>query len=106
MISGVQILSIFFGLIMIYFTFLYFRKKSLNQKDFLLWLIIWIGFTLSASFPSTLTFLLQPLVIQSVIDLLTVGAFIIIFTIIFTLFVKVRKSEESIKNIVRKIAKD
>jgi hypothetical protein len=106
MITGIQIICILFGITMLYFTFLHYKKNNFNVRDLTLWIFVWILFIFAASFPSNLIFLLQPLVIQSVIDLLTIGAFVMIFLIIFVLYTTVRKNEQNIKNIVRKIAQD
>ena len=44
------------------------------------------------------------LVLQSVIDLITVGAFMVIFVIIFVLYISVKKNESNIKKIIRRVA--
>ena len=104
MIVGVQAIAILFGLFMTYLTYIQFRKRNLQTYDVIVWFVVWIIFILAATFPSTLTIFLQPLVIQNVIDLLTIGAFMMMFSIVFKLYISTKKNEKNIKTIVRKIA--
>ena len=104
MIAGVQVLAILFGIVMMYFTFLYYKKKQFQPTDLLLWATIWLGFTFAVMFPELFVGFLQPLVVQRVMDLITIGAFAVQFIIIFFLYKKTKNNEQSVKKLVRKIA--
>lgn len=104
MISGIQIIGIMFTLGMIYLSYMYYRRRELSLPDFSVWFIIWIGLFFVIIFPNSLEFLLQPLTVYRVFDLITATGMIILFTLGFFMYTKTRKSQKNIENIVRTLA--
>ena len=104
MIPGLQILAVLFGLVMIYLTFINFKRKNYDAKDFALWLVVWIAFLFLASFPSIVYGVMESLDIQRTVDFFIIGGFMFFTVIIFYLYRTVRKSENKIEEIVRKVA--
>ncbi len=104
MIFGVQVLGVLFAIVMIYLSFLYFKKKEFYLKDFAAWLIVWILFLFAIIFPNTLEFLLQPLTVYRVMDLIIIGGFLVLFIFVFVLYRITRMNEKNVKEIVRKLA--
>ena len=104
MIAGIQILGILFGIFMIYLSFLYFRRKEFQTGDFVMWLFIWLGFLFAIIFSDTLKFLLKPLAIYRVMDLLIISSLVVMFGLMFIIYKTTRRNENNIKEIVRKLA--
>ncbi len=104
MIPGVQILGILFGLIMIYLTFLSFRKKDYDVKDFSLWILVWLFFLFITIFPKVVYGIMESLEIQRTVDFFVIGGFMFFTIIIFYLYKSVRKTEKRVETIVRKVA--
>jgi hypothetical protein len=104
MIPGLQILGILFGLVMIYFTFINFKRKDYDAKDFSLWLVVWLFFLVMTIFPKIVYGIMESLEIQRTVDFFVIGGFMFFSIIIFYLYKKVRKTEKKIEEIVRKVA--
>ena len=104
MLAGIQILGISFGIFMIYLSFLYFKRKEFQTGDFFLWISIWLMFLFAIIFPNTLQFLLKPLAVYRVMDLLMISSFVVLFGLMFVIYKITRRNEKNIKDIVRKLA--
>lgn len=103
-ILGIQIAGSLFGLFMIYYSFLNYKRKQFTAKEFTFWLFLWIIFILISLFP----FLLDPIV-KSVgflraLDLLTISGFIFLIAAIFYTYTLTRKNQKQLEEIVRIIA--
>ena len=103
-IIGVQLILIGFGFFMLYVLFLHFNKKNISRKTFLAWVGIWSVFILIALFPEPLEPLLKNLFIVRVMDLGMIIAFMILSYLTFENNVKIKKLEENIEKLVRKVA--
>lgn len=100
---SIQILGILVGIIMIYISFTNFKRKEFSLKDFIFWIIVWIGFLFSLMFSEYLKFL-QPLGFGRPLDLLTVVGFTIILVVVFLMYGITRKNEKNVEEIVRALA--
>lgn len=105
MITGIQFVGVIFALIMIYLTFLYYKKQSYSTKSFSLWMSVWIAFLIATFFPTTLYGLMQELSIQRTVDFFIIGGFMFFAVVIFYLFVTIKQLEEKIERIIREEAK-
>ncbi len=103
-IIGVQLVLVAFGFFMMYVLFLHFNKKDIRKKTFLVWMGIWSIFVLVALFPQTLEPLLINLFIVRVMDLGMIIAFMILSYLTFENNVRIKKHEEQIEKLVRKIS--
>jgi len=61
MILGIQILGIVFSLIMIYLTFLYYKRKYYSKASLLLWTAVWLGALILVLFPQTIYGIMETL---------------------------------------------
>jgi len=104
MALGVQIVGSLFGLFMIYYSFLIYKRKEFTAKEFIFWLFLWVMFIVIALFP----FLLDPIVKKigflRALDLLTIIGFLFLITAIFYTYTVVRKIQKKLETIVREIA--
>ena len=104
MISGIQALVILFGIGLLYLSYVYYRRKDFTLPDFSLWVVIIIGGMVPILFPDSFQFLLTPLTIYSVFDLLTVGGLVVLFAITFRIYKVTRQNERKVDEVVRNLA--
>ena len=104
MIAGIQIIGILFALIMIYLTFLYYKKNSYSTRSFALWMVIWGGFLIITFFPQSVYGIMEELSVERTVDLFIIGGFMFFSIIIFYLFTIIKSLEQKIEVVVRKTA--
>jgi len=104
MILGVQLLGILFGIVMIYFTFLYYKRHNYDKMAFIFWLITWLGVIVIFGLPKLIYGVMDFLAIQRTADFFTATAIIFLTTLIFYLYSSVKKTESRVEKLVRKLA--
>jgi len=104
MIVGIQAVGILFALVMMYLTFLYYKRSNYSTRSFVLWICIWAAFVILTVFPQTLYGLMEELSIQRTVDLFIIGGFMLFAVIIFYLFSTIKYLEARIEQVVRKVA--
>ena len=105
MISGIQIIAIIFALIMIYLTYVYYRRNNYTYKGLLLWLFVWFGVIFLVSFPETVYGVMEVLQIERTADFFVLAGFAFFTAVIFHLFVTVKKLNFKMEELVSNIAK-
>ena len=104
MLLEIQIAGSLFGMFMIYYSFLNYKRKEFTVKEFSFWAFLWIMFIIVALFP----FLLDPLVKKigflRALDLLTIIGFIFLTTAVFYTYTLARKNQKKMETIVREMA--
>lgn len=106
MVVGVQIVGILFGLIMVYLTYLFYRKNNYSKTSFFFWLLVWGGFILTTLFPTTLYGIMDELSIQRTVDFFVIAGFMFFAAVIFYLFTVIKRVEATVERLVRKVAID
>jgi hypothetical protein len=71
---------------------------------FVIWSLIWLGFTFFALFPNTLEPLIKKLFIVRVMDLGMIVAFMILTYVTIENNIKVKKIEETLEKLVRELS--
>ena len=104
MITGIQILGVFFALGMSYLTFLFYKRGDYPRKDFIFWMFIWIGFLFLLFFPESARHLSRPLGVISVMNLFMVLAFMLTFALLLYQHDTMRKNEKKLRTVVREMA--
>lgn len=104
MIFGVQIIAITFVALMMYFTYVNYKRKSYGIQSLVVWMIIWIGAIILVSFPKTIYGIMETLQIQRTADFFTLIGFAFFTVIIFYLYTTVKKYSYKMENLVREIA--
>ena len=104
MVLTIQYFAAFFGFVMVYFTYMYFKRREFSLNDFFVWGSIWLLFTFAVIFPNTLNIFLETFNIKSAIDFITIFAFLFIFALVFYLHLSVRKMQKKLENVVRETA--
>lgn len=104
MILGVQILGILFGLFMVYFSFLHYKRREFKKIQFLFWEIVWICFILVVIFPQITSGVIHKLGIARVMDLFTVLGFMLIAFLTFYNYIALNKLKRKLEDKVREDA--
>lgn len=104
MLLGVQFIGIFFGLLMIYFSYVYYRRNSYSWKSYLLWCLIWIGFIFLVIFPQTVYGVMQVLEIRRTADFFVMAGLLLFASILFYLYAIVKTTEKKMQQLTRAFA--
>jgi hypothetical protein len=101
---GIQIVAVTFSLFMLYLAFVHHKRRNIDQKEFIFWLVVWLLFIYFALFPRVLDPLLASLFVTRAMDLLSIAAFMILAYLGFQNHVGVKSLQREIERLVRTIA--
>ena len=105
MFLGIQVLGVLFGLFMLYFTFLYGKRKEFTNKESVFWILVWVIFIFISIVPTSLDFLVRDLIgLSRPLDFFIIIGFMFLIGSTFYTYTIVRKNQNRIEEIVRKIA--
>ena len=104
MIIALQLIGILFALIMIYLTFLYFKRGEYDVRGFITWLIIWMGFMVLAAFPSAVYGIMSELQIQRTVDFFVIGGFLVFSVLLFRTYAITKSNQKQVEKLVRNFA--
>jgi len=104
MIFGLQIIGLFFGLFMLYLTFLYYKRKDYDIRAFVVWIAIWLFFLIMVIFPQSMYGLMEIINVQRTVDFFVIAGFLFFSLIIFYLFVTVKNIQKKVEKVVREVA--
>ena len=104
MALGIQIAGILFGLFMIYYSFLVYKRKGFTLTEFSFFSIVWILVMLIAAFPYLLDPIVKSFGFLRALDLLVISGFLFLIATIFYTYVIVRKNQRQLEKLVREIA--
>ena len=104
MILGIQILAILFALIMMYFTFLYYKRANYDKKGLIFWFVVWGGFMILAIFPSTIYGVMGFLEIERTADFFYIAGFLFLSAVMFYVYNTTKKNQKQLETLVRKMA--
>ncbi len=105
MILGIQILGVMFGLFMIYYSYLKFKKKEFGKFDFILWMISWFILILLVLFPHSLDFLVKGVLqMNRTLDFFIIIGFMFLIGLMFYTYSVVNKLQRRMENLIRKMA--
>src|SRR5688572_11157879 len=75
---GLQIVATLFAIFMIYIAFLHYKRKNLQLFELIFWISTWLLLIYLALFPKNLNPLLKGLFVARALDLVMIGAFMIL----------------------------
>jgi hypothetical protein len=104
MILGIQILGVLFGFFMMYYTFLHWKRKEITFKEYSAWQVLWILFLIVAVFPQILDPIVKSLSLARTMDFFIILGFMFLIGALFYTYIIVRKNQNKLEEIVRKIA--
>jgi hypothetical protein len=101
MSSGFQIVLLIFVLVMVYFTYLHFKRQEIGNLASLIWFSIWSGAILIVLFPRFFTQIGASIAIARTFDLAVLVGFMIVVPAIFVLNLKLTKIEKALEQLIR-----
>jgi len=104
MVLGIQIAGFLFGLFMIYYSFLSYKKREFTAKEFSFWLFVWAFFIVITIFPYVLDPVVKSLNFARTFDLLVISGFIFLVALMFYMYTITRKNQKQVEAIVRLVA--
>lgn len=104
MIIGLQITGFIFALLMIYLSIVHYKKGSLNGIEMTIWLVIWTLVIFAVIFPEILRTYSQAFAVSRLLDLLIAGGFILVISMVSVLYLKTKKIEKKLEDLIRKDA--
>ena len=104
MVLGIQIAGFLFGLFIIYYSFLNYKRREFTVKEFSFWVILWVIFIILSVFPFILDPILKPLGFFRAFDFFIMSGFLFLIAAIFYTYTATRKNQKRLETIVREIA--
>ncbi len=104
MLFGVQIIGLLFGLIMIYLTFLYYKRADYNKRGLIFWFLVWIGFIFLAMFPKSVYGVMELLMIERTADFFYISGFLFLSVVLFNIYVTTKKNQRQLEVVIRRMA--
>lgn len=99
-----QIVAVLFALLMLYLVRIHGRKRVIGFLEMLWWSLMWISFAVMALFPELMEGVVQKIHFARVFDLLTVLSLMILSTVIFLSYFRLRQIQKVLEKIIRKDA--
>lgn len=103
-ILGIQILGSLFGIFMIYYVFLHYKRKELTIREYLFWIGLWVLFIILTLFPWLLNPIVRSIGFARTMDFFIVAGFMFLIGSLFYIYLIVRSNQKKLEEIVRKIA--
>jgi len=100
----IQFLGIIFGLAMLYFTFLKYKRKEINNWEHKMWSAGWLILIMMAMFPYIFDSFIGYLNFYRRLDFFVVLGFFVLLGIGFYNYATVKKMEKKLENTIRKKA--
>jgi len=99
-----QLVSLIFGLYMLYWSFLSYKKRLFYIRELFFWIVVWSTFILVALFPDTTKLILQTFRINRVMDLLMILALIFLSIVTYRVYIDNRQLTKKLQDLVRQDA--
>lgn len=101
---GLQIIAIAFSLSLIYFAILHYKREEIDALEAYIWTGIWTAAILVVLFPDVIRTFAKTFFITRLFDLMVVAGFIVVIAMVYKAYIKVRKMEKKMEDLVRKEA--
>ena len=104
MVYAFEVIGVMFVFVMIYFTYLEYKRKKLTKIGLVFWNLIWLAGIFLVIFHSYVNAILPSLNIFRALDLYMILAFMFLFGMIFYLFIIIKSAENKIEQLTRSLA--
>lgn len=99
-----QLLSLLFGLFMLYWSFYIHKKHIIAISELSFWSLIWVGFITIALFPDSTKLILQTFHINRTLDLVTIIAFMVLWVVSYRNYLNNKVIRRKLEQLVRDLA--
>jgi hypothetical protein len=104
MIELLQLIGIAYLLVMVYLSFLYYKRNNYSLQSFIFWLIVWAFGGLLLMVPQSTSLLTQRLSVARVIDFYLIIGLMFFSVITFFNYAAVKRTETKMEEFVRRAA--
>ena len=104
MVLVVQVVGIVFALLLMYFTFLNYKRNDMSASEFIFWFALWIMFMYVTLFPYSLSIIADTLQLVRLMDLFTISALMFLVVLTFYNYMMTMHTRRKIEHIVRALA--
>lgn len=104
MILGIQIVAFLFGVFMLYYSFIRFKRKEFTKKEFMLWVLVWMLFIGAVLAPGIFDPFVKKAGFIRLLDVYIITGIMFLIGMVFYTYSITKKSRKEIEEIVRKIA--
>lgn len=104
MVLGIQIAGFLFGLFMIYYSFLHYKRREFTIKEFSFWLVLWVVFIVIAMFPFILDPIAKTFSFFRTLDLLVISGLLFLIVVNFYIYAITRKNQKQLEVAVSEMA--
>jgi hypothetical protein len=101
---GIQVFIAIFGLSMIYFTYISYKKKYFNIFSYLSWILVFSAIILSSLFPKIFTPFVNYLQIGRLFDLFIIIGILFLVIITYLNFIFIQKLKRKMEKLVQEKA--
>lgn len=99
--TNIQIVAAVFGLVMIYLSFLHYKRHEFNRYQFVIWELLWIGFIVVTILPDRFNTVTERLGIARAFDLFAIVAFVVVLFLTFHNYLLITRLEKRLEQRVR-----
>ncbi len=101
---GIQLLGLLFGFLMIYFSFLHYKRREFSGIEFTLWTIFSMMIMAVAILPNSLDFLVKNILnLKRPLDFFIICGFLFLIFISFHNYSFARRNEKRLQRLVSEI---
>lgn len=100
----IQFLGVIFGLGMMYFTFVKYKRREIRRLELIVWMAGWLLLAIIAVIPFVLDPIIHPLNFYRRLDFFVVLGFFVLLGLGFYNYATVRKMERKLEKYVREEA--
>ena len=100
----IQLLGLLFGLLMLYFTFLHYKRNEFKIETFLFWALLWVVYILMVIYPTSLDFFVEQLKFGRRLDFFIVFGFLFMVALVYYNYLCIHKTKRKMEILTRKIA--
>jgi len=101
---ALQIISVFFSVSILFFTYIHYKRKDFSTKEMLMWTLVWVSFIGVSIFPQLISPYAQKFGFARLMDFIAIMAFVVLFIILFHNYLMVHRLEKRIEILIRKLA--
>lgn len=102
--TAIQLITAATGTLMLWVAYTGFRRRELRVAEFGVWVAVWGGLVMVSLVGDRLRGIVQPLQIARLLDLVMVGAILVLASLVLHLNRQVRRYEERLATLVRELA--
>jgi hypothetical protein len=104
MMLGIQFIGLIFAIVMLYLTFLHFKRNEFTLNEFLFWLCLLVVFVVITMIPKILNPLIETLNIARTMDFYIIAGFMFLIFSNYYTYSLVRINQKKIEKVVREVA--